>query len=140
MCRHGDFWCDGRHCHRAHCKAGDNAGGWVDSAIVGVGCSLTLQPLPHAHSNGVWDVGQRCDFEGGRDMPDNPAEGTNAQRRWVSYFAAGRTRWHDVRGRGCRIQMPACHSIEIRRRHPDPTSEHTEGIVYMVHPDFVPPC
>ena len=137
--RHGEFWCDGRYCQKVYCKAGENVGNWVDSAIVGVGCSLMLQPLPHAHSNGVWDVGQRCDFEGGEDMPENPAEGTNRQRRWVSYFAGARTRWHDVRGRGYQIQMPACHSTEIRRRYPAAADEYSEGIICKIHPDFVRP-
>ena len=74
----------------------------------------------------------------GHEAPDNPSEGTHRQHRWVSYYQAATTRWHDVRGRNYRVQMPACHACEIRRRHPDPDGQYTEGIIKKVHPDFQP--
>ena len=112
VCRSGDFFCDGRHCQKAYCKAGENQGEWVDSAIPGVGCSLRLSPLPAAQALGVWDVCQGMHFDG-HEAPDNPSEGTHRQHRWVSYHQAATTRWHDVRGRNCRVQMP--HSLPRMR-------------------------
>ena len=136
--RDGDFRCDGRYCWKF--KLRNSPDEWLDTTVPG-GCGNAIQPLPHAHSVGVWTVGQGKGF-GEANAPENPLDpaATNRMRRWVLYYNAATTRCTGADGAGTRVMMPACYHREIRRRHPEANGEYDEAIEEHVHPDFNVPA